>query len=388
MKPTFYRTITGFIKKELVQALRDPRMRIMLLITPMIQMSIFGLALNTDMKNIKLSTRYYANDPLLRDVHRDAIASGWFLKAPSDPGIQAEGLTDFRKGDAEVALYAPEGGLTQWFENGRGRLEAVIDGSNLVRARAINGYLYNIFNRAAATRAGMPYSTDFAETADVERGSSPRLPIFFNIKTLYNPEQRTPYNLVPGVLCMLMCITTIMLTSMSIAKEKEMGTFETLISAPISVGEILLGKTIPFIIIGCINLPLVFGVAVVGFEVPMRGPYVWLALSTLFFLISTVAIGTLISTVSRTQQQAMMGSFIFLLPAILLSGVMFPLDDMPLILKGAAHLNPLMYFSVLLRNIMLKGGDHLVVLTYTGALALIAAACTSIAFKRFKLHLG
>jgi ABC-2 type transport system permease protein len=215
-----------------------------------------------------------------------------------------------------------------------------------------------------------------------------KAPIEFSTRILYNPQLETSYNLVPGVLCMLMCVITIMMTSMSIAKEKEIGTFETLISAPVTVPQILLGKTIPYLIIGCVNLPLVFFVAVAGFDVPMRGSYIWLALSTMFFLITTVSIGTMLSIVARNQQQAMMGSFIFLMPSIMLSGVMFPIDNMPWILKVVAAFNPLMYFATLLRNIMLKGGDYHVLVTHTLALFLIAVVCVTTAFKKFKLHLG
>lgn len=388
MKGRILKTLAGFLRKELVQALRDPRMRAMLLVTPMIQMAIFGLALNADTKNVKLSAHVYASDRLMNDIVRDSIASGWFIKARSDVGVQGTDIADFRSGKVETALYAPEGGLTQWFEKGRGRVEAVIDGTNLIRARAIQNYLGGIISRAADTRRGRPYTIDFSEQAEVKPAEQQFAPIYFNVETLYNPELLTPYNLVPGVLCMLMTITTIMLTSMSIAKEKEMGTFETLISAPVSVTEILLGKTVPFVIIGCVNLPLVFAVAVLGFGVPMKGPYLWLAIATLFFLISTVAIGTMISTISRNQQQAMMGSFIFLMPAILLSGIMFPLDDMPRILKLLADVNPLMYYSYLLRNIMLKGGNHMVLISYSGALGLIAFVSAATAFKRFKLRLN
>jgi ABC-2 type transport system permease protein len=267
-------------------------------------------------------------------------------------------------------------------------LEAVIDGSDLIRGRSIENYLINIIARDVGDRIGKTETYDFATEAQTKPSSTEKAPIEFSTRILYNPELMTSYNLVPGVLVLLISIVTIMLTSMSIAKEKEIGTFETLISAPVSVAEVLLGKTIPYILIGCINLPLVFFVAVAGFDVPMRGSYFWLALATILFLISTVSIGTMLSIVARNQQQAMMGGFIFLMPAILLSGIIFPLDNMPVILKIVAAFNPLMYFAILLRNIMLKGGDYWVLVTHTGALCLIAVVCVVAAFKRFRLHLG
>lgn len=380
--------VWAFVKKELVQVLRDPKMKFILFVTPVVQMTLFGLALNSEMTNIRLYARPMMNDPLLNDIHRDAVASGWFLRDDGREAMVGEDVSAFRSGKVETALYAPAGGLTKAFEKNEGTVQAVIDGSNLIRARSIANYWGNIISRAVAARLGKSDTAEFAAEAQSKPSDVARTPIAFAVRILYNPEMVSAYNLVPGVLCMLMCIITIMLTSMSIAKEKEIGTFETLISAPVPVSVILLGKTIPYIIIGCVNLPLVFFVAVAGFGVPMRGSYFWLGLATLFFLITTVSIGTLISTISRNQQQAMMGSFIFLLPAILLSGILYPIDSMPPVLKLVAALDPLMYYITLLRNIMLKGGDVGVVLINTGALFLISLVSVAIAFRSFKLKLG
>lgn len=383
-----FKLLYAFVKKELVQALRDPRMRILLFVTPMIQMAIFGLALNNEVRNVKLYTRPMMNDRLLQDIRRNALASGWFVPVKGNEALIGDDIDKFINGQLDVALYPPEGGLTQGFERGNGRLESVIDGSDLVRARGINGYVANIVSMAVSARLGRPNDYEHLIEAQTKPSDAFKMPIEFVVRILYNPELSTPFNLVPGVLSMLVCIVTIMLTSMSIAKEKEIGTFETLISSPISVAEVLLGKTIPYLIIGCINLPLVFFIAVAGFNVPMLGSYFWLAVATFFFLVTTVSIGTMLSIITRNQQQAMMGSFIFLMPSILLSGIMFPIENMPVILKFIAAFNPLMYYSILLRNIMLKGGDHWVLFTHISALFLISVVCVTIAFKRFRLHLG
>lgn len=383
-----FELLRAFVKKEMVQTLRDPRMKFFLFVTPMIQLAIFGMALNSDVKNVKFYAKPMINDQLLRDIKRDAIASGWFVPVEGKEKLGGEDIEKFRSGELDLELYAPEGGLTRAFEKGEGEIEAVIDGADLVRGRGIHGYLTNIVNEAVGARKGRAESMDFTSVAQTPPKGTQRQPIYFATRTLYNPELQTSYNLVPGVLCMLMCIITIMMTSMSIAKEKEIGTFETLISAPVSVKEILLGKTIPYFIIGCINLPLVFFVAVAGFDVPMRGSYLWLAVATAFFLITTVSIGTMLSIVAKNQQQAMMGSFIFLMPAILLSGIMFPIENMPWPLQVVAFFNPLKYYATLLRNIMLKGGDLYVLITQTLALLMISIVCVTTAFKKFRLHLG
>ncbi len=383
-----FKLIKAFVKKELIQALRDPRMKVVLFVTPVIQLIIFGLALEMQVKNVKLYARPMMNDPLFTDIARDAIASGWFI--PVDRGEKnfGENVDDFKNDRLDLALYAPEWGLTRQFEKGEASLEAVIDGSDLIRARGITGYINNITSEAAGERLGRPNDYMYQGSAQSKRTSSMNPPMEFIVRVLYNPEFITSYNLVPGVICMITCIVTIMLTSMSIAKEKELGTFETLISAPVTITEILLGKTLPYLIIGGINLPMIFFVAVAGFGVPMDGSYFFLSIATFFFLITTVSIGTMISIIAKSQQQAMMGSFIFLMPAILLSGIMYPIDNLPTLLKIVSWFNPLMYYTMLLRNIMLKGGDTFVVVTYTAALFLISIISVGTAFKRFKLHLG
>ena len=371
-RANFGTTVRGFIRKELVQTLRDPRMRAMLILVPLIQLTVFGLALTSDVRNIKLAAHAEMRDPMMQDIIRDAVGGGWFVRADASPAEEAEGFAEIRAGKAEVALFAPEGGLTRAFIRGDGKLQALIDSADLVRARSIENDVRAIAGRVALGYGGHPHPP----------------PVRFASRLLYNPEMVSAYYLVPGVIGMLLSIITIMMTSMSIAREREVGTLETLIAAPVKPIEILAGKTIPFIIIGLVDLPLVLAIALWGFGVPMRGTWIELVLAMVFFLLTTVSIGTLISTIARSQQQAMMGGFLFIMPAILLSGIMFPIDNMPDFLKWVAHLNPLMYFITLLRNIMLKGGDPGVILSDTAALAAIAAVSVTVAVKRFHMRLN
>lgn len=366
------RTILGFFKKEFIQALRDPKMRALLFIAPVIQMTIFGLALKNEVKNVRLSAIYKSNDTLLNNIYKSSIASGWFIPAKGGgQGEENDPVHKIRAGLAEVVMIAPSEGLSESIAKNEGRLQILIDSANILRARAIENYLKIIINREIASYTGAIIKNPFE----------------FDVRILYNPTMETSYFLVPGVMCLLVCVVTIMLTSMSIAKEKEIGTFETLVSAPISVGEILIGKTFPFFVIGSIDVPLIASVAILGFGVPMRGSYLELAIASIFFVITTVSIGTLISTICRNQQQAMMGGFMFMFPAILLSGLMFPLDNMPHLLTAISYLNPLKYYMTLLRNIMLKGGDPTLVWTNIGVLVIIAVIAVTLAYKRFRLTL-
>ncbi len=362
-------TVRGFVRKELAQALRDKRMRILIFGVPVIQMLLFGFALSTDVKNIRLAVEAKASDSLARDIRDTALASGWFVQAETygnDPYLWV------KRGEAEAVLVAPPGGMAEAAERGRGEVQLLVDAANSLRARQIEFYVRRVMSETALRRGV----------------AQPRPAVNIQTRILYNPEMRSAIFQVPGVMCMIMCIITIILTAMSIAKEKESGTFETIISAPVSNWEILGGKTIPYVLLGLANVPIVLGTALLVFDVPMRGSYVHLFLTALLFVFTTVSIGTAISTFTRTQQQAMMASFMFLFPAVLLSGLMFPVENMPDWAKIAAYLDPLYYFINILRNILLKGGTPEVLLYNSAILALMGTAVFVLAVTRFKQKLA
>lgn len=361
--------MAGFIKKELVQTLRDTRMRILLFVAPVIQLTLFGLALSTDVKNIKLAVVYKPNDTLCRQIEDRCYGSGWFIR-PTDSG---DPLALVRSGKADAVLLAPEGGLTRAVGEGRGNLQLLLDAENIVKAQSAEGYVQSIVNETLAEQTGQPL---------------PPPPVQFSVRYLYNPELNSAYFNVPGVLCMILLITTMVLTSSSIAREKELGTFESLIASPAKPYEILLGKTVPFVLLGLVEMFLVLAVAVFGFQVPMRGHIWMLAVAALAFVINTVSCGVLLSSFVQNQQQSAMFGFLFIFPAIQLSGLIYPIENMPWALKPFAYVDPVQYFVALLRNIMLKGGDPLLVGEYIGALVLMGALAIFVASRRFRQTLN
>jgi ABC-2 type transport system permease protein len=187
---------------------------------------------------------------------------------------------------------------------------------------------------------------------------------------------------------MLMVLTTMVLTNIAIVREKEMGTLEMLISAPVSRSEVIFGKTIPYVVIGMTNLPLILSVAVFLFHVPMRGSLTAMVLATFAFVCTTVAMGTLISTFCDNQQQASMGGFLFMFPAIMFSGLIFPIENMPASVRWMAFVDPLAHYLSLLRSIMLRGGDPRTLAYHMGALVALAAAAGAASFKRFHTTLS
>ena len=362
-------TLIAFIRKELVQTLRDKKMRALVFVVPVVQMAVFGLALSTEIRNIKLASFVPPGDYAASRLSEKFMASGWF-----NPVSFARGEDPYEliaSGRADAVLIPPPEGLERAGERGRGGIQLLVDASNATKARAVENYA-KIITAAA-------YS---------EKGGAAAPPLKISVRVLYNPAMESAMFLVPGVMSMIVCLITIILTAMSLTREREMGTFETIISAPLEDGEILLGKTIPYIILGLVETGLVITAGFLLFGVPVRGPLWQLALSSLIFVITTVSVGTLISTISRNQQQAMLGGFLFLFPSVLMSGIMFPVENMPGVFIAAAYLDPLMYFVRLLRNIMLKGGNTAVFWQNTGVMALMAAAAGGLAFKRFRQTLN
>jgi len=359
------KTLLGFIKKELTQALRDPRMKFILFVVPMVQMTLFGVAISNEVKNIRLAACFDAKDYVLRDVYERAIAGGWFVPAKS-AGEDPYAL--IRSGQADAVLIPPPGGFTRALGRGGTRLQLLTDATNVLQAQSVESYLRSIISNTLRDDMKIP---------------PPQPPVAFDVRVLFNPSLETAIFMVPGVMCMIMVLTTLILTNIAITREKEMGTFEMLISAPVSRAEVIYGKTVPYVVLGMANMPLVLGVAMLVFRVPCRGYFLVLAGATFVFVCTTVAIGTLISTYCRNQQQAMLGGFLFIFPAVMFSGLIFPIENIPAALKWLAYIDPMAHYLGLLRNIMLKGGDARYVATHIALLGVFAVVIVSASFRRF-----
>jgi len=364
--------IMGFIKKELTQALRDPRLAALIFLVPIIQLTIFGLAISSEVKNIRLTVVSRPGDYLARRIEERAGASGWFSAVRIDSPAAQDYAALLREKRTEAVVAVPPEGLSRALERGDAKIQLLIDAANASRARQVEAYVKNVIALALADNSQAP----------------PLPPVKLDLRVLYNPSLESAIFLVPGIMAMILCIITVIVTSMAIARERETGTFETLISAPVSTGEILAGKTVPYILLGLAEIPIIIAAAVTLFGVPLRGSLLQLAGAGFIFVSTTVMVGVLISTFAQNQQQAMMGGFIFLFPALLLSGVMFPVENIPEGWRLLAYLNPLMYFAKLLRNIMLKGGDWGVFWTNIGALCAIGATIAAISAARFKARLN
>lgn len=363
------KTLLGFIKKEFIQSIRDPRMKIMLFIMPIIQLSLFGFAISTEIKNVRLAVYYDSKDYVLRDIYEHCLGSGWFIPVNStdqDPYLLIS------SGKADVVLVPPPGGFTKALGRGDAKLQMLINSTNVIKGQSIEGYLSNIIKNTVFKDLHLDPVVN---------------PIQIKQRVLFNPDLDTSMFMVPGTMCMIMLITTMVLANLAIVREKEVGTFEMLIAAPISRQEIIFGKTIPYVVLGMANFPLVLAVAHFVFGVPVRGSLTILTLSAFVFVCMAVALGSFVSTFCKNQQQATLCGFLFIFPMLMLSGLMFPIENVPASIKWIAYVDPLYHYIGLLRNIMLKGGGMQYAFTHITILAFMAVITTMLSLKRFKTKL-
>jgi ABC-2 type transport system permease protein len=360
--------IVGFVKKELTQALRDKRMRGMLIFMPIVQLLMFGYALSSEIRNIGLASVYRPGDSFSRELTDRFYSSGWFSPRARSAG---DPLDWVRSGRAEAVLVAPADGGDKAFGRGDASYQLLIDATNAERARGVDAYAQSVMAEQIAAR----------------RGTAPAPPFRFVVRTLYNPAEDTATYLVPGTLCLMMFLVPLSFTMMAITREREMGTLETILASPITPGEVMLGKTVPYVVLGMLQLPVLLTVAwLMG--VPVRAPLWEITMTVLVFVSTTVAVGFLLSTFLKTQQQAMLGSFLFMFPMIQLSGVIYPVENMPAAIRWIPYLNPLRYVVICIRHLMLKGGDLGAILPNLGALLLIGAGALFTASRRFRQTLN
>jgi len=360
----------GFIRKELLQTRREPKILAMIFVAPLIQMTLLSYALSTEMRNISLAVVAEPGDRMMARLADRARASGFFVEGTAD---STDPVSSLQAGRAEVVLVAPAGGLTRSAARGDGRVQVLVDATNAVRARTIEAYLQRVLAEVLGEMAG---------------GTVSPSGVLLDLRVLYNPSLRSALFMVPAIMVFVLGLDAMFMMGIALAREKEIGTIETLLAAPVAPWEILLGKILPYIGITLVVAPLTLTFAVFWFGVPIRGPLWEVALGAVFFMVAMSSIGTMISTLARTQQQAMMGMMIFVFPAIMLSGIMFPIENMPAVVGWIAWLNPLRFFATLLRNVMLKGGDPSVVWTSIGALALLSGVAAAVAVRRFRQTLN
>lgn len=374
--------------KEFIQILRDPLMKAVIFVTPLLQLLVFGYAVTTDITQIATAVADFDHSQETRELARRFESSGYFriVQRVGEARMLRE-LID--RGTVKAALQFDPGFTKDLTRGRRAVVQVLVDGTDSNTASVVMDYANRIiaqYNREAAQEG--PAVTEVGVGTPGPDVLRPRLgEIDLRSRTWYNPDLRSRNYNVPAVIAIIIMLTSLLLTSMAIVREREIGTMEQLMVTPIRPAELILGKTLPFALIGFFDVALITAVAVFWFEVPTRGSLLLLFGATALYLLSTLGIGLFISTVSRTQQQALMSTFFFYLPAVLLSGFMFPIANMPVAIQYLTYVNPLRYFLIIIRGVFLKGNGPAVLWSQMLALAILGAVLFTASTLRFRKRL-
>ena len=358
--------IHGMVAKEIRQVTRDPEMLRIIFVAPVIQLLIFGYAVSTDLRNGKTMVVDHDRTQASQELMQKVEASGYFriVEVSQRSGDLVRALEG---GHALVGIEIPAGYAGD-FESGRGaQIQVLIDGTNSNTAQIAQSYMERILFDHARQHAAAP---------------SPRIEL--EERAWYNPDLASRNYNVPGTIGQLILLNCLLLTALAIVREKEIGTLEQLRVSPLRAGEIILGKSIPFAGIALINLTIVTIVALLWFKIPLRGSVPLLIAASFLYILSGLGLGLLISTFSSTQQEAFMSTFLVIMPAILLSGFLFPVSSMPEPVQWITIVNPVRHYIDVVRGIFLKGSGFDILWTRLAALALIGCTTLTIAAMRFR----
>ncbi|NVL92706.1 MAG: ABC transporter permease [Desulfobacterales bacterium] len=364
--------VREFVRKEFIQLFRDRKNRHLLVIAPLIQLLVFGYVVSTDVRDIRVAILDQSRTRESRML-KDALDANRTFRITHYAGnsTELEEILVSREVDLAVKI-GPD--FTEHIRRGDSSpIQILADGSmsNMASVRiAYSSLVLDRFNRNLI-RELYPERIDYGK-------------IDARIRTWYNPNLDSRNFYVPGIVAFLIMLISLLFTSMAIIREREAGTIEQLIVTPLKPVELILGKTIPYIMIAQAQMVMVTVFAIFWFSIPLQGSLSLLFAATCLFLLSTLGIGLFISTISATQQQAMMTTFFFILPFFMLSGFVFPIANMPLVVQWLTYLNPLRYFLVIIRGIFLKGVGLEILWPQLLALTVIGLIVFTCAVKRFR----
>lgn len=368
--------LRGMMIKEFIQVFRDKRTRFLLFGPPVVQMLIFGYAATLEVRHIPTAVLDYDHSQASRELLSRFDASPYFdVRARVGDRGQIGALID--RGEATVALQI-NAGFARDLQKGRtARLQVIVDSSNSNTALIAVGYVNQI-----AARFAQEYQRErLARTSPFWSSQIPS--IVLDRRPWYNIDLDSQRFFVPGVIGNLILVMVVGLTAFAVVRERELGTLEQMMVTPIGRLEFILGKTVPFFLIGLLDTALVSVVGTLWFDVPFRGSIGVLAMGAVLFILCMLGVGLFISTISKTQQQAMVSGFFFNMPAITFSGFGTPISSMPEFMQQLTYLNPLRYFLDVLRGVYLKGGGLDVLWSHMAAMALLAVIMLAISVARF-----
>lgn len=357
-------SIIALVIKELHQIKRDRILLRVIFVMPIVQMMVLSYAISTDVKYVYMRVYDFDRRELSREFVRSMSVGDYFVPVEAEASL-LESEENLRSGEANVNLIIPHDFSERLLSARPAALGLVVDGSNANSASIAMGYANLMAFRFNERLAG---------------ASSP---ITLRQQVLYNPEGESVYHIVPGVVAVLLTMVTTMLTSMAIVRERERGTLEQLMVSPMPVPALILGKTIPYAVIGYVEISFALALGILWFDIPFVGSWPLLYGLTFIYVITTLGVGMLVSTVTNTQQQAMFFTWFFAIFAILMSGFFIPIDNMPSVVQKLTYLNPLRYYMTIVRGIMMKGAGLESLRFEALALVIISLATFSFSWMRF-----
>ncbi|HET9551905.1 MAG TPA: ABC transporter permease [Anaeromyxobacteraceae bacterium] len=375
---TARRQLAAVFRKEVRQTVRDRRVMFLLVVAPLIQTLVFGFAVDFDVDNVPTVVVDHDRSDTSRLHARRVLADGTLRRVGDAAGLpEAERRLD--DGQAAAVVVLPEGLAADLAAGRAAEVQVLLDGTDPNRAGVAGG---------AASRYFGDLGERLARERLAARGRPPPAQAVLVPQVAYNPRLKTAPYVVPGISATLLVIVTTLVTAMGLAREREMGTLEQVMVTPIRPIWLLLGKLLPYLVIGSFDVLLLVSVGTWVFGVPIRGSLLVVAAGMLVYLLSTLGIGLFISTVSETQQQAFLGGFLFMMPSILLSGVMTPIAGMPRWLQLVTYLNPVRHFAEVVRAVLLRGAGLGDVWFQLASLLLLGTGILWLAASRFRTTLA
>ena len=371
-----------FVRKEFYHIFRDVRTVMILLLMPVVQIILFGFALSSEVNNVNIAIFDPAKDQATQLITERISASKYFkvVKMISDPG-DVESL--FKSGKANIVLLYSEKFNDNLIHTGHAQIQLITDGTEPNTANAVTRYATNII---MACQKELLQSQVPSVTRPVVASGINIIP---EVKLLYNPQMKSSYNFVPGVMGLILMLICAMMTSISIVREKEVGTMEVLLVSPMRPIFIIIAKAVPYFVLSFVNLTTILLLAVFVLGVPISGSLFWLIFLSLIFILVALSIGLLVSTLVDTQVAAMLISgMVFMMPTMVLSGMIYPVENMPWILRLISNIIPAKWYIIAVKKLMIQGLTIDSAFLELGVLCTMATVFILISLKMFKKRLA
>lgn len=364
---------TGFVIKEFLHIFRDFRTLIILFGIPVVQILIFGFVVSTDIKNAEISFLDLSKDEVTTRIS-DKICSSDFFKRGNDLGSYREIDKAMKSGSVKAVIVFGENFGRDLLSRGKATISIIADGSEPNTATLITNY---------ATAIVSDFNREYQESY-----LSAAILVQPEVRMFYNPGLKSHFMFVPGVITLILILICALMTSITITREKEFGTMEVLLVSPLRTSQIIIGKVMPYFLLSFINVIVILLLSWLVFDLSVKGSLALLLAESMLYILMSLSLGILISAVSRTMQQAIFISLLgLMLPTILLSGFIFPIENMPWIYDVVAYILPPRYFIVIIKNIMIKGTGFLYVWKETLILAIMTMIFMGLSIRNFKIRL-